>query len=234
MRGFLLVITVFILIFAFPLFATGDLDNQHSNHPVSDGHEVQSIPHMDGTELTLPWVIPFAGILLSIAIFPLVAPRIWHHHFGKISAFWALVLLILMLMKFGIGVTGFELLHVSLLEYFPFIILLLTLFTIAGGVRLTGSLRGSPPVNLGILLLGTILASWMGTTGAAMLLIRPLIRANKWRQKKVHVVIFFIFLVANIGGSLTPLGDPPLFLGFLKGLDPSGDGCQQKYMLQEN
>lgn len=219
MRRFLLVITVFILIFAFPLFATDDLKNQHSNQSVSDGHEAQSTPHIDGTELTLPWVIPFAGILLSIAIFPLVAPRIWHHHFGKISAFWALALLIPMLMKFGISVTGYELLHVSLLEYFPFIILLLALFTIAGGVRLTGSLRGSPPVNLGILLLGTILASWMGTTGAAMLLIRPLIKANKWRQKKVHVVIFFIFLVANIGGSLTPLGDPPLFLGFLKGVD---------------
>ncbi|MEE9165929.1 MAG: sodium:proton antiporter, partial [Candidatus Neomarinimicrobiota bacterium] len=99
------------------------------------------------------------------------------------------------------------------------IILLFALFTIAGGIRLTGSLRGSPQVNLGFLILGTFLASWMGTTGAAMLLIRPLIRANRWREKKVHIVVFFIFLVANIGGSLTPLGDPPLFLGFLLGVD---------------
>ena len=102
---------------------------------------------------------------------------------------------------------------------FPFIILLLSLFTVAGGIRLTGRLVGTPVVNTGILLLGTVLASWMGTTGAAMLLIRPIIRANEWRRYKVHTMVFFIFLVANIGGSLTPLGDPPLFLGFLKGVD---------------
>ena len=105
-----------------------------------------------------------------------------------------------------------------LLEYIPFIILLLSLFTVAGGIRLTGHLVGSPIVNTGILLVGTVLASWMGTTGAAMLLIRPLLRANEGRRYKVHTVVFFIFLVANIGGSLTPLGDPPLFLGFLKGV----------------
>ena len=87
------------------------------------------------------------------------------------------------------------------------------------GIRLTGSLVGTPSVNTLIILIGTILASWMGTTGAAMLLIRPLIRANAHRKHKVHVIVFFIFLVANIGGSLTPLGDPPLFLGFLKGVD---------------
>ena len=176
-------------------------------------------PHLEGGHLSVLWAVPFAGILLSIAIFPLVAPHYWHHNFGKVSAFWALVLLIPMVVKFGMSVTGYELLHVSLLEYIPFIILLLALFTIAGGVRIKGSLRGTPVVNLTILIIGTILASWMGTTGAAMLLIRPLIRANSWRQKKTHVIIFFIFLVANIGGSLTPLGDPPLFLGFLKGVD---------------
>jgi Na+/H+ antiporter NhaD/arsenite permease-like protein len=108
---------------------------------------------------------------------------------------------------------------VGLLEYIPFIVLLLALFTISGGVQLTGSLVGTPIMNTAIILVGTLLASWMGTTGAAMLLIRPLLRANKDRKYKVHVVIFFIFLVANIGGSLTPLGDPPLFLGFLKGVD---------------
>jgi Na+/H+ antiporter NhaD/arsenite permease-like protein len=112
----------------------------------------------------------------------------------------------------------FEVIHVLLLEYIPFIILLLSLFTVAGGVRLKGRLVGSPIVNTAILLLGTVLASWMGTTGAAMLLIRPLLRANESRRYKVHTVVFFIFLVANIGGSLTPLGDPPLFLGFLKGV----------------
>ena len=181
--------------------------------------ENSGVPHLEGGHLSVLWAVPFAGILLSIAIFPLVAPRFWHQNFGKVSAFWALLLLIPMVVKFGMSVTGYELLHVFLLEYIPFIILLLALFTIAGGVRIKGSLRGTPVVNLTILIIGTILASWMGTTGAAMLLIRPLIRANSWRQKKTHVIIFFIFLVANIGGSLTPLGDPPLFLGFLKGVD---------------
>ncbi len=176
-------------------------------------------PHLDGAGLGLLWCVPFVGILLSIALFPLLAPAFWHHHFGKVSAFWALAFLLPFLVVFGWRLTLFEILHVGLLEYLPFIILLLSLFTVAGGIRLTGRLVGTPAVNTAILLLGTVLASWMGTTGAAMLLIRPIIRANAWRQYKVHTMVFFIFLVANIGGSLTPLGDPPLFLGFLKGVD---------------
>ena len=177
--------------------------------------------HLDGSieNMSIIWVVPFAGILLSIAIFPLVLPEFWHHNFGKISLFWATILIIPFLIKEGVSVTLYELLHVGLLEYVPFIILLLALFTISGGVRLTGTLVGTPIVNLLIILIGTLLASWMGTTGAAMLLIRPLINANKHRKEKVHIIVFFIFLVANIGGSLTPLGDPPLFLGFLKGVD---------------
>ena len=146
-------------------------------------------------------------------------PRFWHHHFGKISLFWAILFITPFLLKEGWEITLYELLHVGLLEYLPFIILLLALFTISGGVRLTGSLVGTPKLNTLLIAIGTVLASWMGTTGAAMLLIRPLLRANAWRQKKIHIIIFFIFLVANIGGSLTPLGDPPLFLGFLKGVD---------------
>ena len=176
-------------------------------------------PHLNGADLSIYWVLPFAGILLSIAVFPLLAPNFWHHHFGKISAFWALLFIAPFLFKVGFSITLYELLHVGLLEYIPFIILLLALFTISGGVQLTGSLVGKPIVNTVLILIGTILASWMGTTGASMLLIRPLIRANKDRQKKVHIIVFFIFLVANIGGSLTPLGDPPLFLGFLKGVN---------------
>ena len=178
-------------------------------------------PQLDGSieNLNIFWVIPFAGILLSIALFPLIAPEFWHHNFGKISLFWALSLIIPFTLLQGFSITIYELLHVGLLEYVPFIILLLALFTISGGVSLTGSLVGTPIVNTIIILIGTILASWMGTTGAAMLLIRPLIRANMHRKEKVHVIVFFIFLVANIGGSLTPLGDPPLFLGFLKGVD---------------
>ena len=176
-------------------------------------------PHLEGSDLSIFWVIPFAGILLSIAIFPLVAPDYWHHNFGKISAFWATLLIIPFIIEVGFSITLYEILHVGLLEYVPFIILLLALFTISGGVQLTGSLVGTPIINTAIIFVGTMLASWMGTTGAAMLLIRPILRANKERKHKVHIVVFFIFLVANIGGSLTPLGDPPLFLGFLKGVD---------------
>ena len=188
---------------------------------LASGDSHGEVPHLDGSieNLNIIWVIPFIGILLSIAVFPLVAPLFWHHHFGKVSLFWAVSLIGPFLLKEGLEITLYELLHVAFLEYIPFIILLLALFTISGGVRLTGSLVGTPSVNTLIILIGTILASWMGTTGAAMLLIRPLIRANAHRKHKVHVIVFFIFLVANIGGSLTPLGDPPLFLGFLKGVD---------------
>jgi Na+/H+ antiporter NhaD/arsenite permease-like protein len=179
----------------------------------------EGIRHLEGTDLSALWALPFAGILLSIAIFPLAAPTFWHHHFGKVSAFWSLCVLVPFLIHFGFELTLYELTHLMLREYLPFIILLFALYTVAGGVRITGALRGTPGVNTFMLALGTVLASIMGTTGAAMLLIRPMIRANDWRRRKVHVFIFFIFLVANIGGSLTPLGDPPLFLGFLKGVD---------------
>ncbi len=180
--------------------------------------EVPGGPHLDGGELGLIWTVPFAGILLSIALLPLLAPNFWHHHFGKISAFWAALFMVPFAALFGLELSLYELLHTLFLEYVPFIILLLALFTVAGGVRLKGAMIGTPLVNTGILLVGTLAASVMGTTGAAMLLIRPVIRANAWRRNKVHVIVFFIFLVANIGGSLTPLGDPPLFLGFLKGV----------------
>ena len=175
-------------------------------------------PHLNGADLSILWIFPFVGILLSIAIFPLLAPDFWHHNFGKVSAFWSTLFIIPFLFQVGFTITLYELLHVGLLEYLPFLVLLLALFTISGGVQLTGSLVGTPIINTTIILIGTLLASWMGTTGAAMLLIRPIIRANKDRENKVHVIVFFIFLVANIGGSLTPLGDPPLFLGFLKGI----------------
>ena len=179
----------------------------------------EGAPHLNGENLAIFWVLPFVGILLSIAIFPLVAEHFWHHNFGKISLFWALLLILPFTFAQGLQITIYELLHVGLLEYVPFIILLLALFTISGGVQLKGSLVGTPILNTIIIFIGTVLASWMGTTGAAMLLIRPIIRANQNRKNKVHIIVFFIFLVANIGGSLTPLGDPPLFLGFLKGVD---------------
>lgn len=170
------------------------------------------------SDLSILWVVPFVCMLLSIAICPLTVPHFWEHHFGKVAAFWGLAFLIPCALVFGFGNAFFLAADSILLEYLPFILLLLALFTVAGGIRLKGTLVGTPLVNTGILAVGTLLASWMGTTGAAMLLIRPLLRANAHRKYRVHQVIFFIFLVANIGGSLTPLGDPPLFLGFLKGV----------------
>lgn len=172
-----------------------------------------------GSDLSIIWAVPFACMLLSIAIMPLAAPHFWHHHFGKVSCFWALAFMVPCTIVYGIGTSGYLFVHVLLGEYIPFLLLLFSLFTVAGGVRLTGDLVGTPTVNLSILAFGTLIASLMGTTGAAMLLIRPLLRANEHRKYQVHTVVFFIFLVANIGGSLTPLGDPPLFLGFLKGVD---------------
>lgn len=170
-------------------------------------------------ELLPVWsIIPFVGMLLSIAIVPLVKPEWWEHNLLKVSILWSLLFLIPFGIAYGAKVLTFNLLEIVLLDYVPFIVLLLGLFVAAGGIALKGTLAGTPKVNLAILLIGTLLASWIGTTGAAMLFIRPIIRANKWREKKAHVVIFFIFMVANIGGSLTPVGDPPLFLGFLRGV----------------
>ncbi len=174
---------------------------------------------LPSAELSIVWIIPFVCMLLSIAVMPLTVPHFWHHNFGKIALFWGLAFLIPCGIVFGAGTALYQLIHVLLLEYIPFIVLLFALFTVAGGVRLKGHLVGKPIVNTLILAIGTLLASWMGTTGAAMLLIRPLLRANAHRKYRVHSVIFFIFLVANIGGSLTPLGDPPLFLGFLRGVE---------------
>ncbi len=168
--------------------------------------------------LSLAWVVPFAGILLSIALFPMFAESVWHHHAGKVVAAWTALFLVPYGIAFGFGEAAHVVAHAMFAEYFPFIILLLTLYTVSGGVLLEGNLHGSPRLNTGLLALGTLLASVMGTTGAAMLLIRPLLRANDNRRHRVHVVVFFIFLVANVGGGLTPLGDPPLFLGFLNGV----------------
>ncbi len=174
---------------------------------------------LDGASLSLLWGIPFVLILLSIATGPLLFATIWHHHFGKITALLTFLFLVPFTIIFGFGETAHTVAHALVAEYIPFIILLFALYTISGGILVWGNLHGSPRLNTTILAIGTVLASIMGTTGAAMLLIRPLLKANDNRKHRVHVVVFFIFLVANIGGGLTPLGDPPLFLGFLKGVD---------------
>lgn len=173
----------------------------------------------NAAELSLIWGLPFTLILLSIATGPLLFAHTWHHHFGKITAGWTLLFLIPFTLVFGFGESVHLIAHAMVGEYIPFILLLLALYTISGGILVWGNLHGSPKLNTALLAIGTLLAPIMGTTGAAMLMIRPLLKANDNRKHNVHVVIFFIFLVANIGGGLTPLGDPPLFLGFLKGVD---------------
>jgi len=181
-------------------------------------HEAVSGEHADlGKSLPLWSGFPFAGILLSIALFPLLAPHFWHHHFGKVTAVWALLFAIPFVLAYHDAATH-EIFHIYLKDYIPFIILLWSLYTVAGGILLEGAPVGTPITNTVMLAIGTLIASWVGTTGASMLLIRPMLRMNQHRQNKVHVIIFFIFLVSNIGGSLTPLGDPPLFLGFLHGV----------------
>lgn len=173
---------------------------------------------VDGTELPIWSIIPFVGILLSIALFPLLLDsHFLVHHGGKMSLAWALIFAIPYLAVYK-GDAFHDILYIYLIDYIPFIVLLWGLFTVAGGILVRGTLRGTPIVNTFLLLIGTVIASWIGTTGASMLLIRPLIRANAYRKSKVHLIVFFIFLVSNIGGSLTPLGDPPLFLGFLHGV----------------
>ncbi|HHT62886.1 MAG TPA: sodium:proton antiporter [Clostridia bacterium] len=173
--------------------------------------------HSLGTVLPLYSAIPFVGMLLSIALGPVLMPHFWHHHFGKVSVFWAAIIAIPLIIAYGqAGV--YELLHVLIADYIPFIILLGALFTVGGGILLRTTLKGTTFVNAGFLAIGSILASWMGTTGAAMLLVRPFLRVNKHRKYRAFMVVFFIFMVANVGGALTPLGDPPLFLGFLHGV----------------
>ncbi|MGA0594360.1 sodium:proton antiporter [Enterovirga sp. CN4-39] len=179
----------------------------------------QAAGAIDGKALGLVWAIPFVGILLSIAILPQLAHRFWDRHMGALSAFWALLVLVPLGLTQGFAPTLDVVMHVLLTEYMPFILLLFALFTIAGGLVVVGNLHGSPALNTGLLAFGTVLASCIGTTGASMVLIRPLLRANDNRVHNVHVVVFFIFLVSNVGGALTPLGDPPLFLGFLRGVD---------------
>lgn len=169
-------------------------------------------------KLPLWSMIPFACMLLSIAVFPLVKPEWWEKNMLKVSLGWSLLFLVPFAAAFGIGEAMFRILESILLDYIPFLVLLLGLFVAAGGIAVKGTLVGTTPMNIIILAIGTALASWIGTTGAAMLMIRPLIKANAWRTRKAHIVVFFIFTVANMGGCLTPLGDPPLFMGFNRGV----------------
>ena len=163
-------------------------------------------------------IVPFVGMLLSIAILPLAEGEWWESHELHVAVFWAAIFLIPFTICFGPEITAEQLSEVIIGDYIPFITLLLGLFVVAGGIHVRGSIVGTTRNNVILLLVGSLLASFIGTTGAAMLLIRPVLRANQWRRRKAHVVVFFIFMVANMGGCLTPLGDPPLFLGYLRGV----------------
>jgi len=173
---------------------------------------------LDGASLSWLWELPFAGILLTIALGPLAFAQIWHGHYGKLAFLWTAVMLVPLALSRGTDTAIGALAHAIFDDYLGFIAVLLALYVVAGGIVISGALRGTPLVNGTILLFGTLIASIVGTTGAAMILIRPLLRANAGRLHNVHVVVFFIFLVGNIGGALSPLGDPPLFIGFLNGV----------------
>src|SRR5215468_4779139 len=174
---------------------------------------------LDGASLSWPWSLPFIGLILTIATGPLFFPRNWSRHYGKIAAGWSALTIAVIAFAFG-ATTAFDaFLRAMLLDYMSFIALLFSLYVVAGGILVSGNLHGTPAGNAGMLLLGTVLASFVGTTGAAMIAVRPLIRANLHRKHSAHVLMFAIFLIANVGGTLTPLGNPPLFVGFLHGVD---------------
>ena len=169
---------------------------------------------MLGAELPLVTALPFVALLLVIALAPLAAPGWWHHNRNKALV----VVLVSAPILVYLGIHAPELLHEKFDEYIGFIVVIGALFVVTGGIHIQGSLAGTPLVNTGMLGLGAVLANLLGTTGASVLLIRPLLRANQRRKRVAHIVIFFIFIVANCGGLLTPVGDPPLLLGFLKGV----------------
>lgn len=162
--------------------------------------------------------IPFAGLLLCIAIMPLVKAEWWEVHQPLVVAMWILLMVIPFAFVYGAGKATETVLECIINDYLTFIILLFGLFCVSGNITMEGDFAGSPRVNVGLLALGTLLASCIGTTGASMLMVRPVIKMNSWRKRKGHIMIFFIFMVSNMGGCLTPIGDPPLLMGFMRGV----------------
>ena len=166
--------------------------------------------------LSIPLLIcvPFIVLLLLIAIMPLIYPAFWERNRNKalLTAVIALPVLLFMIIKLPDNLWG------TFQEYISFILVLATLYIISGGILLTGNLQATPLVNTGFLLSGAILANLIGTTGASVLLIRPLLHTIRERRHVQHIPVFFIFIVSNIGGLLTPLGDPPLLLGYFRGV----------------
>ena len=173
-----------------------------------------------GAKADVPiWLcIPFAGLLLCIAIMPLVKGEWWEAHQPLVVALWIIVLVIPFAVLYGVGDTVETVLECTVNDYLTFIILLFGLFCVSGNITMEGDFAGSPKINVGLLAIGTLLTSCIGTTGASMLMVRPVIKMNSWRRRKSHIMIFFIFMVSNMGGCLTPIGDPPLLMGFMRGV----------------
>ena len=168
--------------------------------------------------ISLVYCIPFAGLLLCVAVLPLIKAEWWESHQPHAVVFWSLLFVIPFAIFFGAGEAAEKVLECIIDDYLTFIVLLFGLFCVAGNITLEGDLAGSPRINVGLLLIGTLLSSWVGTTGASMLMVRPVIKMNAWRKRRSHIMVFFIFLISNIGGCLTPIGDPPLLMGFMRGV----------------
>lgn len=168
--------------------------------------------------ISLLFSIPFVGMLLSIAIMPLVAGEWWEKKKQYMVILWSALFLIPFAVCFTPGMMVETLCEIVFEDYITFIILLFGLFCVAGNISIKGNFRGTPKMNIVLLLVGTLLAGWIGTTGASMLMIRPIMKANEWRKRRAHTIVFFIFMVANLGGCLTPVGDPPLLMGFMRGV----------------
>ena len=172
----------------------------------------------EGMMMNLAFCIPFAGLLLCIAVLPLVKAEWWEAHQPHAVVFWSLLFVLPFAFVYGPGQAFEKVLECIVDDYLTFIILLFGLFCVSGNITLEGDLAGSPRINVGLLLIGTMLSSWIGTTGASMLMVRPIIKMNAWRKRRSHIMVFFIFLISNIGGCLTPIGDPPLLMGFMNGV----------------
>ena len=172
----------------------------------------------EGMMMNLAFCIPFAGLLLCIAVLPLVKAEWWEAHQPHAVVFWSLLFVLPFAFVYGPGQAFEKVLECIVDDYLTFIILLFGLFCVSGNITLEGDLAGSPRINVGLLLIGTMLSSWIGTTGASMLMVRPIIKMNAWRKRRSHIMGFFIFLISNIGGCLTPIGDPPLLMGFMRGV----------------
>jgi Na+/H+ antiporter NhaD/arsenite permease-like protein len=220
-------LTPLVLVLSLVALGCGALSNDPAAAPAAGAHEAHAAgdAHAAGERheplgLRMPYwaVVPFAAILLSIAVLPLTTPHWWEKNRNKAIIAALLAIPTALYLVVGFGHDGGHSLQHAASEYVSFILLLGSLYIISGGIYVQGSLAGTPLVNTFVMAIGAVIASFIGTTGASVLLIRPLLRANAPRQNKAHVVVFFIFIVSNCGGLLTPLGDPPLFLGFLNGV----------------